>query len=280
MSRHHLLEAVREDFQMPDLPDESTMAQTGSGTKNLSSARIIPLREIIPDPNQPRKTFNQQKLEELAATIRTKGVIEPITVRFRDGKYMIVTGERRYRAAQIAGLAELPCITKDLTDQETLILQIIENVQREELSPVEEAKSYRTLLENNWTQAAIAKLVGKSQPYISQILKILTLPETIIEEADETSASKEHLLQLAKSENPQQVWQEIRQGKTAGDIKKEAEKQKEHKGRPKNYRYTYTPKGKTYRVSVEFRNSHAEKEEIRAALNETLKNLSIDPSDH
>ncbi len=133
MSRQHLLEAVREDFQMPDLPDENTAAQTGSRTKNLSSARIIPLREIVPDPNQPRKTFNQQKLEELAATIRTKGIIEPVTVRFKDGKYMIVTGERRYRAAQMAGLAELPCITKDLTDQEALILQIIETVQREDL---------------------------------------------------------------------------------------------------------------------------------------------------
>ena len=89
MNRQHLLQAVKDDFQMPELPDENAVAQTGSRTKNLSSARIIPLREIIPDPNQPRKTFNQQKLEELSSTIKSKGVIEPITVRSKDnsGKY-------------------------------------------------------------------------------------------------------------------------------------------------------------------------------------------------
>lgn len=136
MSKQQLLEIVREDFQMPDLPGEDSVTPARSRTKNLNSARIIPIKEIIPDPNQPRKTFNQQKLEELAATIRSKGVIEPITVRFNDnsGKYMIVTGERRYKAAQIAGLTEIPCIVKDLTDQEALILQIIENVQREALT--------------------------------------------------------------------------------------------------------------------------------------------------
>lgn len=275
MSKKHLFEAVKQDFQLPDIPDEES-TQTRSRTKSLNSARSIPIREIIPDPNQPRKTFNQQKLEELAATIKSKGVIEPVTVRFKDdqGKYMIVTGERRYKAAQIAGLTEIPCITKDLTDQEALILQIIENVQREELSPVEEAKSYRILLENNWTQTAIADLVGKSQPYISQILKILTLPEAVLQEAEQTGTSKEHLLQLAKSESPEQLWQEIRQGKTAGEIKKEVGKEKSQKGRPGNYRYLYNPKGKTYRVTVEFRKPHATDEEVIDALKDALTLLT------
>jgi ParB family chromosome partitioning protein len=275
MSKKHLLEIVREDFQMPDLPDEEN-TQTRSRTKSLNSARIIPIQEIIPDPNQPRKTFNQQKLKELAATIRSKGVIEPVTVRFKNdqGKYMIVTGERRYKAAQIAGLTEIPCITKDLTDQEALILQIIENVQREELSPVEEAKSYRILLENNWTQTAIADLVGKSQPYISQILKMLDLPAHIIEESEREDIPKEHLLQLTRSEHPEQLWNEIRQGKTAREIRKEVEKERTPRGRPLNYRYCYRPKGKPYRVTVEFRKPHADSHEIRAALNETITFLT------
>ena len=275
MSKKHLLEIVREDFQMPDLPDEES-TQTRSRTKSLNSARIIPVRDIIPDPNQPRKMFNQQKLEELAATIRSKGVIEPVTVRFKNdqGKYMIVTGERRYKAAQIAGLTEIPCITKDLTDQEALILQIIENVQREELSPVEEAKSYRILLENNWTQTAIADLVGKSQPYISQILKMLDLPAHIIEESEREDIPKEHLLQLTRSEHPEQLWNEIRQGKTAREIRKEVEKERTPRGRPLNFRYCYRPKGKPYRVTVEFRKPHADSHEIRAALNETITFLT------
>ncbi len=275
MTKKHLFEAVKQDFQLPDIPDEES-TQTRSRTKSLNSARIIPLKEIAPDPNQPRKHFDQQKLEELAATIRSKGIIEPVTVRFKDdqGKYMIVTGERRYKAAQIANLTEIPCITKDLTDQEALILQIIENVQREELSPVEEAKSYRILLENNWTQQAVADLVGKSQPYISQILKMLELPEHILLESEQADTPKEHLLQLTRSQNPEQLWKEIRQGTTAGEIRKEVEKERTPRGRPLNYRYCYNPKGKPYRVTVEFRKPHAENEEIRAAMNEALNNLT------
>lgn len=142
------------------------------------------------------------------------------------------------------------------------------------LSPVEEAKSYSILVENNWTQTAIADLVGKSQPYISQILKMLDLPAHILEESERENIPKEHLLQLTKSQDPEQLWKEITQGKTAREIKKEVEKERTPRGRPQNFRYCYNPKGKPYRVTVEFRKPHADNEEVRAAMNEAINNLA------
>ncbi|MEI9475069.1 MAG: ParB/RepB/Spo0J family partition protein [Deltaproteobacteria bacterium] len=273
MTKRNFMESIKEDFKVAPLALEETATSTRSRTRGMNNARLIPIGDIIPDPNQPRKHFDQQKLEELAATIRTKGIIEPVSVRFKDGRYMIVTGERRYKAALIAGLTEMPCITKDLTDQEALILQIIENVQREEISPVEEAKSYTTLLENNWTQTAIANLIGKSQPYISRILKILTLPEAILQEADETNTSKEHLLQLTKSDDPEHLWQEVTQGKTAKEIRAEVHKGKTSKGRPQNFKYTFAPQQKPYKVLVQFNRPNAEKDEIEEALHGALANV-------
>jgi ParB family chromosome partitioning protein len=273
MTKRNFMESIKEDFNLAPPALEETATPTRSRTRGMNNARIIPIQDITPDPNQPRKHFDQQKLEELAATIRAKGIVEPVTVRFKDGRYMIVTGERRYKAALIARLTEMPCIIKDLTDQEALILQIIENVQREELSPVEEAKSYTTLLENNWTQTAIANLIGKSQPHISQILKILTLPETILQEADKTNTSKEHLVQLTKSDDPEHLWQEIKQGKTAKEIKAEVDKGTTFKGRPKNFSYAFAPKQRPYRVLVQFNRPNVEADEIEEALREALANV-------
>jgi len=273
MSKKQLLEMVKEDFQMPDLPDDET-TPLRPRTKGLNSARLIPITDLSPDPDQPRKTFDEEKLKELATSIKEKGIIQPITVRPSDnGKYVIVVGERRFRAAQKADLREIPCIVRELTGEETLILQMIENLQREDLNPVEEARGIKRLIDIGLTQTDISRIVGKSQPSISQILKILTLPENILREAEVTDVSKEHLLQLTKSEKPEQLWQEIKQGKTARETKKEVEKEKHLRGRPKNFRYLYSPKGKMFKVTVEFRKTHAEGDEVRAALNETLNNL-------
>lgn len=279
MSKKQLLEMVKEDFHMPDLPDEENTIPVRPRTKNLNSARLIPTQDILPDPDQPRKTFNEAKLRELADSIKSRGVVQPITVRpGQQGTYLVVTGERRLRAAKLAAISEIPCIIKDITDQEALILQMIENLQREDLNPVEEATGMKRLIDIGLTQTDISGIVGKSQPTISQILKILTLPETILREAEITDVSKEHLLQLTKAEKPEQIWKEIKQGQTAIETKKEIEKERHPKGRPKNYRYLYSPKARIFRVSVEFRKPDAEREEIRAALNETLNNLAPEDS--
>ncbi len=278
MSKKQLLEMVKEDFQMPDLPDDET-TPLRPRTKGLNSARLIPITDLSPDPDQPRKTFTDEKLRELAASIKEKGIIQPITVRpSGNGKYVIVVGERRFRAAQKADLREIPCIVRELTGEETLILQMIENLQRQDLNPVEEATGIKRLVDIGLTQTEISGTVGKSQPYVSQILKILDLPEIILKDLAKITVSKHVLLLLTKSENPEGTWQEIKHGKKAEEIKKEVEKQKNPKGRPKNYRYHYNPKGKDFRVTVEFRKTHAENGEIRAALEETLNNLHEGPT--
>lgn len=274
MSKKSILESVREDFEASNLLVERGESPGPSKTRNMSNARLIPLDDIIPDPNQPRTNFDQEKLDELAESIKCKGIIEPINVRFIEEQsiYQIVTGERRYKAAKIAGLTEIPCILKSLDDREALILQIIENLHRENLTPVEEANSIKRLLETGLTQTEISKQTGKSQPYISQTQKLLTLPQRILEEAKTARISKEHLLQLTKAEDPAALWQEIKQGKTAKEIKA-GHKEKCSRGRPKNFRYAFAPVQKPYRVLVQFNRPNVEKDEIKEALHEALANV-------
>lgn len=140
----------------------------------------IPIEFIEPNPDQPRRTFEPEKLEELAASIREKGVIQPLIVRShprKDGFYEIVAGERRWRAAQIAQLHELPAIIRDLSDTEVLEVAIIENIQRADLNPLEEALSYRQLMDRfGHTQEKLAEALSKSRSHIANQLRLLNLP--------------------------------------------------------------------------------------------------------
>ncbi|MCB0266200.1 MAG: ParB/RepB/Spo0J family partition protein [Calditrichaeota bacterium] len=139
----------------------------------------IDIDKINPDPEQPRKYFNNESLAELAESIRQKGIIQPITVRENQrGHFVIIAGERRYRAAQLAGLATIPVIVS--TDADYLIISLIENIHRENLKPIELAEAYQNLIEKHgYTQTELGKLVGKSQNTISEILSIIKLPENI-----------------------------------------------------------------------------------------------------
>lgn len=267
---------IRDDFKQPIDTTEEKEIPSKARTKAVPGARLIQISDIFPDPHQPRKKLNQEKLNELVASIKSKGIIEPITARFieGDGYYRIVTGERRYKAAQLAGLEEIPCIIKHLDDQEVISYQLIENLQREDLSPIDEATALKKLSDNGLTQGRIAELIGKSQPYISQILKILELPRTILEEAEEKDVSKEHLLQLVKSENPKALWQEIKQGgRTAKEIKEEVRKEKPSKGRPRIKPWTWKAEDKSFTVSIKFRNQDYNQEEVVKALEQLLQQL-------
>ena len=272
MSKKSFTEKIKQDFRPVTLEEE---AQSKARTKAVPGARLIPLSDIISDPDQPRKKFDKEKLEELAESIKSKGVIEPLTVRFMedDGRYQIVTGERRLKAAQLAGLQEIPCIIKQVSDEETLTYQLVENLQREDLSPVEEAAALKKLLGNGLTQVKISKLIGKSQPYVSQALKILDLPQTILKEAQTSSVSKEHLLQLTKSKRPEALWQEIKQGKTAKEIKEETLKEKQPKDRPKKKLWTWKPEDKAFTIQIKFKNQNYKKEELIQALKVLLDKL-------
>ena len=140
----------------------------------------IKIHEIMPNVNQPRKTFNEEKIAELADSITEHGIIQPIVVRRKKKGYEIVAGERRWRAAMKAGLTEVPCLLKELTDEQNMLIAIIENMQREDLNPIEEAEGLHQMVETfGMTQEQVSKSVGKSRPYITNALRLLKLPEYI-----------------------------------------------------------------------------------------------------
>lgn len=150
-----------------------------------SDARIetLPLREIEPDPGQPRKTFDDETLAELSASIAEHGLLQPIAVRPKpSGGYLIVAGERRWRASRMAGLTEVPVIVKDVTDEQAMELALVENLQREDLDPVEEAAGIRELMTRcDLTQEQAARKLGKSRSALANSLRLLSLPETVLE---------------------------------------------------------------------------------------------------
>lgn len=140
----------------------------------------IEINNIKPNSNQPRKSFDEEKLEELATSIKEHGLIQPVVLRSVKNGYEIVAGERRWRAARKIGLKEIPCIVKELTDEENMLLAIIENMQREDLNPIEEAEGISQMIETyGLTQEQVSKSVGKSRPYITNSLRLLKLPEKI-----------------------------------------------------------------------------------------------------
>ncbi|MDD4570673.1 MAG: ParB/RepB/Spo0J family partition protein [Tepidanaerobacteraceae bacterium] len=142
----------------------------------------IDIHKIKPNTNQPRKLFNEDKIEELARSIEKHGLIQPILVREAEKGFEIVAGERRWRAARKAGLKEIPCILRDLTDEQNMLIALIENLQREDLNPIEEAQGIQRMMESfGLTQDEVSKSVGKSRPYISNALRLLRLPLSIRE---------------------------------------------------------------------------------------------------
>ena len=154
----------------------------------------LPLREIEPDKDQPRKDFDEQALSELADSIARHGLLQPIAVRAAaGGAYKIIAGERRWRAARLAGLSEVPVVIKDVTDAEAMELALIENLQREDLDPVEEAMGYRQLMERcELTQEQTAQKIGKSRSAIANSLRLLNLPEDVLTFLKEGKLSTGH----------------------------------------------------------------------------------------
>ena len=147
------------------------------------STVTLPLDEIVPNRDQPRKQFDDEALADLSASIAQHGVLQPLLVRpMPDGSYQLVAGERRWRASRMAGLTEVPVVIREMNEQEAAELALIENLQREDLNPMEEAVGYRTLMENyGMTQEQAAQVVNKSRPAVSNALRLLQLPEEVTE---------------------------------------------------------------------------------------------------
>ena len=158
----------------------------------------IDINDRKPNSNQPRKTFDEDKLNELAASIEEHGLIQPLVLRKAEKGYEIVAGERRWRAARKIGIREIPCIVRELTDEENMLLAIIENMQREDLNPIEEAEGIRQMIDTyGLTQEEVSKSVGKSRPYIANSLRLLRIPETVRKYIEDGSLSTGHAKAIA-----------------------------------------------------------------------------------
>ena len=176
---------------------------------NKNSVSSLRLADIEPRRDQPRKTFEREALEALSESIGTYGVLQPIIVRENPalkGSYEIIAGERRWRAAKMAGLTDIPVVILDSDDLKTAQVSIIENVQREDLNPVEEALAYRTLMDQfDMTQEQVAKQVGKSRPAIANMLRLLELPDAVLDMLREGSLSTGHARALLGLENEEDI---------------------------------------------------------------------------
>ena len=160
---------------------------------NDDSVQFIALELIRPNPYQPRKTFEEERLNDLASSIQQHGILQPIVLRQTVQGYYIVVGERRFRASQLAGLTKVPAIIKELSDEDMMELAIIENLQREDLNAIEEAESYKKMMTDlNITQQEVARRLGKSRPYIANMLRLLQLPKDVAQMVQHGALSSAH----------------------------------------------------------------------------------------
>lgn len=190
---------------LSSLIPEKVAPQDNVGTmrRNVES---VPLEQISANPYQPRRHFAEEGLHELADSIRTHGVIQPVLLRAVPGGFQLVAGERRVRAARIAGLAEIPAMVKDITDREAIELALVENLQRSDLNPMEESQSYNRLIEEfQWTQEEIGVRVGKSRSHIANYLRLLQLEPIIQEMLAQQSITVAHAKALLSVDGPKRM---------------------------------------------------------------------------
>ena len=181
-------------------------AQEEQTTGHIDAVMQLPITKIDVNPGQPRRTFDEKALMELAESIRSVGVIQPIVVAQRSGRYTIIAGERRYRAARLAGLKELPAIVRDWDEAARLEAALIENLQREDLNPIEEALGVKNLMEQcGYTQERAAERLGKSRPAVANLLRLLTLDERVIEMVRAGQLSAGHARALVTVSRERQV---------------------------------------------------------------------------
>ena len=187
------------------------LLSSGKNEKNIQSFKLINISEIKANKDQPRKDFKKEELEELASSIKSQGVLQPIVVRKKeDQQYEIIAGERRWRAAQIAGLHEIPGLVKEMTDNEAQEVALIENIQRENLNAVEEARAYKKLLENqNTGYDSLSSVIGKSKSHISNMLRLLELDGEILNYIIEGKLSMGHARALIGVPNANSLAKEI-----------------------------------------------------------------------
>jgi ParB family chromosome partitioning protein len=241
--------------------------------------RMIPLDKIRPNPDQPRKMLGD--LSELIESIKQKGVLEPLLVRYfpRDDEYHIISGERRYHSSRAAGLREVPCIEKIADDAETLELALIENMQRKDLTPFEEAEGlYRLAEQFDYTHDDIAKKIGRSRSSVTETLSLRTIPELIRKRcSDRGILSKSLLLQVARQPNEKKMIEAVSRivqgGLTRDEARRERREESELGPRPQPFIFNFEGDGGAYKLRVQFRKSHVSRDELAMALRAVLDEI-------
>ena len=207
------LESLFGDYDEYNSPAKQTNTNEGEVKERIVEKVVekevnigpeeISIELIVPNPNQPRKNFDEKALKELAQSIKTHGIIQPITVAKDGARYIIVAGERRWRASKLAGLKTIPCIVKDYTARQISEVSIIENLQREDLNPIESARAIRQLIDQfDLTQEVVADRIGKSRPAVANTLRLLTLCPEVIKLIEEGKLSAGHARCLVTVEDP------------------------------------------------------------------------------
>ena len=255
---------------------DSHFVEALSSRFGASLGRWIPLDEIETNPDQPRTSVGD--LRELVRSIEAKGVLEPLLVRpIGDGRYRIIAGERRFRAAMEAGLTEVPCIEFDVPENEVIELALIENLHRKDLHPFEEAEGYSGLAERyGYTQQQIADAVGKSRVSVTEALSLLDIPEDIREECRRADiGARSVLLAIGRLKDPDAMREAIAQaasGSTRDDLR--ARKKEEAGGRrQRRFAFVYKPKGGPFKLNLSFQKSRVEKTELIDTLRQIIKQL-------
>jgi ParB family chromosome partitioning protein len=264
------------------LPETITMRHDEHYVEALAASagtpvgRLIPIEQIEPNPDQPRQVMGD--LSELIASIGEKGIIEPLVVRQRGDRFQIIAGERRYQAAVQAGLRDLPVVVRDVDDTEVIELALIENLQRKDLTPFEEAEALHGLAARcGYTHEDLARRLGKSRTSVTESLALASMPEDVrnlCRLAD--ISSKSLLLQVVRQETAEKMTALVEKiasqgGTTRQQLRDEAPKPKA--GRPKHYVFAFRPPTKAYNLKLSFAKSRVNREEVIDALEAILKEL-------
>ena len=260
------------------LPDSMRMRHDTHFVDQLSRpggeavGRLVPIEDIRPNPKQPRQTLGD--MAELTASIREKGVLEPILVRPVGGRFEIIAGERRYRAAVEAGLSEMPCVVRDTSDAEMMELALVENLQRKDLSPFEEADGLRTLAEAfGYTHERMAEKLGKSRTSITETLSLATMPAEVRQLCRLADIqSKSTLLQIVRQSEPAKMVALVERLQEGGATRVEARrmaregKRRGGRSRARSFTFRFQPPDKAYSLTLQFRKAHATRDEVLGTL--------------
>jgi ParB family transcriptional regulator, chromosome partitioning protein len=241
--------------------------------------RLIPIEDIEPNPSQPRQALGD--LTELTASIREKGILEPLLVRKVGGRFEIIAGERRYRAAVEAGLGELPCVIRESSDAEMMELALVENLQRKDLTPFEEADGLKVLAEKyGYTHESMAEKLGKSRSSITEMLSLGAMPEDIRQLCRLADIqSKSVLLQVVRQGSPEKMAALVerlgREGSTRAEARRLVRKpdSKRGRGRPRHFVFRFNPKGGDFSLNLQFKRAQVDREEVIRTLEAILDDL-------